>query len=119
MGLCRCMTIRPVASGWSAEAHELAGTPPPAASSFGRQPVAPRYAAFLSYSHRVDAELAPIIRQALQRFAKPWYRQRAVRVFLDEATLSANAALWGAIEQALLASEFFVLLASPDAARSP
>jgi WD40 repeat protein len=77
------------------------------------------YAAFLSYSHALDGKLAPALQAGLQRFAKPWYRQRALRVFRDETSLSANPALWPSIEQALSASEFFVLLASPEAAASP
>jgi WD40 repeat protein len=77
------------------------------------------YKAFISYSHAVDGRLAPALQDALHRFAKPWYRLRALRVFRDQASLSANPALWASIEQALKSSEFFILLASPDAARSP
>jgi hypothetical protein len=80
---------------------------------------AQRYTAFISYSHAVDGRLAPAVQGALHRFAKPWYRLRALRVFRDEASLSANPALWASIETALAGSEFFILLASPDAARSP
>ena len=76
------------------------------------------YAAFISYSHAVDGKLAPSLQGALHRFAKPWYRLRAVRVFRDEASLSANPGLWSSIEAALAASQFFILLASPQAARS-
>jgi len=77
------------------------------------------YTAFISYSHAVDGRLAPALQAALHRFAKPWYRLRALRVFRDQASLSANPALWGSIASALAGSEFFILLASPDAARSP
>jgi WD40 repeat protein len=76
------------------------------------------YAAFISYSHAVDGMLAPALQSALHRFAKPWYRLRAVRVFRDEASLSANPGLWSSIEAALGASQYFILLASPEAARS-
>ena len=79
---------------------------------------ADRYAAFISYSHAVDGRLAPAVQSALHRFAKPWYRTRALRVFRDEASLSANPALWASIEAALAASDFLILLASPDAASS-
>jgi WD40 repeat protein len=77
-----------------------------------------RYNAFLSYSRAVDGKLAPALQGALQRFAKPWYRTRALRIFRDDASLSANPDLWSSIEAALADSEFFVLLASPEAARS-
>jgi WD40 repeat protein len=76
------------------------------------------YHAFISYSHAVDGILAPALQRGLRRFAKPWYRLEAVRVFRDEASLSANPGLWSSIEQALDQSLFFVLLASPAAAGS-
>jgi WD40 repeat protein len=66
----------------------------------------------------VDGRLAPALRIALHRFAKPWYRLRALRVFRDDASLSANPDLWSAIEDALGSAEFFILLASPEAAAS-
>jgi WD40 repeat protein len=76
------------------------------------------YAAFISYSRAVDSKLAPALRDALHSFAKPWYRLRALRVFRDDASLTANPALWPSIQAALAESEFFILLASPEAARS-
>jgi len=76
------------------------------------------YKAFLSYSHVSDIRLASALHSALHRFAKPWYRLRAMRVFRDKTSLSANPALWPAIEKALGSSEFFVLVASPAAASS-
>jgi MTH538 TIR-like domain (DUF1863) len=54
----------------------------------------------------------------LERFAKPWYRARALRIFRDNASLSANPGLWTSIEKALAASAWLVLMASPRAARS-
>jgi WD40 repeat protein len=92
-----------------------------AGNSGGRQPKtggAASYAAFLSYSHALDGKLAPALQGGLQRFAKPWYRLRALRVFRDEANLSASPGLWSSIQTALESSEFFILLASPEAARS-
>jgi WD40 repeat protein len=55
----------------------------------------------------------------LQRFAKPWWKRRALRLFRDEASLSANPHLWSSITEALDDSAWFVLLLSPDAAESP
>ncbi len=78
-----------------------------------------QHAAFLSYSRAADGRLAPALQQGLQRFAKPWNRQRALRVFRDDANLSANPALWSSIQDALDGSEYFILLASPEAAASP
>ena len=76
------------------------------------------YSAFISYSHALDGRLAPALDDALERFAKPWYRRRALHVFRDETSLSANPGLWPSIEAALASSEFFILLASPEAAQS-
>jgi WD40 repeat protein len=77
-----------------------------------------RYRAFVSYSHESDARLAASLQQSLSRIAKPWYRLRTMRVFLDATSLSANPALWPTIEQALGQTEYFLLLASPVSARS-
>jgi WD40 repeat protein len=76
------------------------------------------YAAFLSYSHSADRELAVAVQRALQRIGKPWYRAPRIKIFRDEASLSANPGLWSSIEQSLAQSDYFLLLASPDAARS-
>jgi WD40 repeat protein len=77
------------------------------------------YRAFISYSHAVDGKLAPAVQSALHRLAKPWYKLRAVAVFRDKTSLAANPALWKAIEAALAQSDYFLLMASPESARSP
>jgi WD40 repeat protein len=77
------------------------------------------YDAFISYSRRQDGWLAPALQGGLERFAKPWYRVRGLRVFRDKASLAASPELWGSIEAALRDSRWFILLASPEAARSP
>ena len=77
-----------------------------------------RYQGFMSYSHAADGKLAPAIHSALHGIAKPWYRLRAMHVFSDRSNLSANPALWPSIQQALADSDFFLLLASPEAAGS-
>ena len=76
------------------------------------------YDGFISYSHAADGALAPALQQGLQRLAKPWHSRRALRIFRDETGLSTNRHLWSAIETALDESAWFVLLASPEAARS-
>jgi hypothetical protein len=55
------------------------------------------YDAFISYSHALDGALAPALRTGLERFTKPWYRSRALRVFRDTASLSANPDLWSSL----------------------
>lgn len=76
------------------------------------------YKAFMSYSSAADSQLAAAFQRSLHQFARPWYRLRSMRIFRDETSLSSTPKLWGAIEAALQASEYFILLASPDAARS-
>jgi hypothetical protein len=73
---------------------------------------------FISYSHALDGALAQALQTGLERFAKPWYRQRALRVFRDTTNLAASPGLWSSIEEALASSVWLVLMASPEAARS-
>ncbi|GAB3810037.1 hypothetical protein [Micromonospora zhanjiangensis] len=90
----------------------------------GRWPAAPHrtpatgFDAFISYSHALDGRLAPTLQRELERFAKPWHRTRSLRVFRDDANLTANAGLWPSIEAALAASRWLILMASPEAAAS-
>ena len=77
------------------------------------------YKAFISYSHRTDRTLAPAVQSALNRFARPWYRLRWVRIFRDDTDLGVSPHLWSSIQEALTRSEHFLLLASPQAAASP
>ena len=76
------------------------------------------YKVFISYSHAADDKLAPALQSALHRFAKPFYRLRALRVFRDKTSLHLTPELWPLIQQALAQSEYLLLLASPGAARS-
>lgn len=77
------------------------------------------YSAFISYSHTADSRLAAALQSALHRFAKPWYKLRALHIFRDQTNLAVNPALWSSIREALDQSSFFILLASPEAAASP
>ncbi len=81
-------------------------------------PRAPVYDAFMSYRHAADGLLAPRLQAGLQRFAKPWWKLRALRTFRDEASLSANPHLWSSITAALDRSGWFVVLLSAEAAAS-
>ena len=76
------------------------------------------YDVFISYNRRQDGWLAPALQAGLERFAKPWYRISALRVFRDTASLAASPELWGTIEAALRDSRWLILLASPEAAQS-
>jgi hypothetical protein len=77
------------------------------------------YDCFISYARAPDEALARAVRKGLAALAKPWYRRRAVRVFLDTASLSASPELGSSIVEALERSRFFILLASPEAADRP
>ena len=74
--------------------------------------------AFISYSHAADAELAKQLEAGLQRFAKPWYRVRELRVFRDAANLNLSPHLWDGIVEALGSASYLLYLASPEAAAS-
>ena len=76
------------------------------------------YDAFISYNHGADARLAEFVQRGLTRFAKPWHRLRAMRVFRDQTNLSLRPDLWSGIEEALSQSRYLVLFASPQAASS-
>jgi len=76
------------------------------------------YDVFISYSHGGDDLLSERVQDALSKFAKPWYRRRALNVFRDRTALSANPGLWSSIADAIDSSRYFLFLASPDAAAS-
>ena len=76
------------------------------------------YDAFISYSHRLDGAIAARLQAELQRFAKPWYQVRALRVFRDQTSLAASPQLWATIEQAMSNSRWLILIASPESAQS-
>src|SRR5262245_23541512 len=78
-----------------------------------------RYDAFISYSHAADSQLAPRLQDGMQRMARPWWRRRALHVFRDNTGLTANPGLWTSIATAMDSAEWFVFLASPEAAASP
>jgi WD40 repeat protein len=85
------------------------------------QPAEPfRYDVFISYTHVEvrDATIARALKHGLERLAKPWYRRRALRVFLDESGVGA-AGLRSTIVAAMQASRSCILVASPTAARRP
>lgn len=79
----------------------------------------PKYDAFVSYSHAGEEEIAQRLQEGVERFAKPWYRTRSMRLFLDKNSLTASPGLWSSIEEALAESRWLILIASKHAGRSP
>lgn len=77
-----------------------------------------KYNAFISYSHGADADLAPGLERALEKFAKPTFKRRALRIFRDSNDLSISPDLWGKIEEGLKESEYLVYCASAASAKS-
>lgn len=83
-----------------------------------RRDPASGFDAFISYSHRADGLFAAAFQRDLERFAKPWYQIRSLRVFRDDTNLSPGP-LKASIERALADSEWLILLACPESAGSP
>jgi hypothetical protein len=88
-------------------------------SSPGSAATAPAraYQYFISHAS-ADLALAIKLRTGLQSFNKNWTMFRAASVYLDETNLPAKPDIRTAIDEAVRASEYFVLLASPAAADS-
>lgn len=97
---------------------QASGEPAAAAAATGMPSPVERRDAFISYSHGASGEMARGLQNALQRFAKPWWRRRSISVFRDETDLSVNPALWDFIVANLAASDRLILIASPQAANS-
>lgn len=76
-----------------------------------------KYDAFISYSWVPDKRLASYLQKAVHGFARPWYRRRSVRIFLDVTGLTTPEA-WIGIQAALKSSRHLILLASPGAVES-
>ncbi|MEM7306581.1 MAG: hypothetical protein AAF682_07920 [Planctomycetota bacterium] len=78
------------------------------------------YKAFLCYRRlrMARSNVAAELQEALERFRRPWNRPRAFRVFRDvtdgHATADGQALLYDALDR----SEFLIVVATPDAARS-
>jgi hypothetical protein len=80
--------------------------------------MADQFDAFISYARRPSSDLANALQGGIERFAKPWNRLRAARVFRDDSSMSANTALWSTIVGGLNQARWLILLASPEAAMS-
>ena len=77
-----------------------------------------KYKGFISYSHAGDQRFAPALQHAVETFNRSLLRRRTIQVFRDDTNLTLSPHLWPDIENALRSSEFFLLLASPEAAGS-
>lgn len=77
-----------------------------------------KYKGFLSYKHGDDDALANGLEKALEKFAKPTFKRRAIEIFRDGNDLSAAADLGEKIRNGLIDSEYFICMASPTYAQS-
>ncbi|MEZ6032010.1 MAG: TIR domain-containing protein [Planctomycetaceae bacterium] len=77
-----------------------------------------QYDAFISYSHKADSELAKVLQVRLERWARPWFAARTAKLFRDQVSLTATPHLWTTIAASLDNSEYLILLASTDSAKS-
>ena len=77
-----------------------------------------KYNAFISYSHRQDGELGVNLEKALEKFAKPTFKRRALNIFRDANDLSAASNLGNKIKAGLDNSEYFIFMASVASAQS-
>ena len=92
--------------------------PEPATARAARRGRSIERDAFISYRHDPDSRVAQALKQGLERLAKPWYRRRALSVFLDSANLGAEDDLPQRIERELMGARYLVLLACPESAAS-
>lgn len=76
------------------------------------------YDAFISYSHKADAELAKVLQYRLEKWARPWFATRTAMLFRDQVSLTATPHLWKTIAESLDSSKHLILLASTDSATS-
>jgi hypothetical protein len=58
-----------------------------------------------------------VIQRALENFGRPLFRQRSMRVFRDDASLTMTPELWSSLQRVLDRSRYFLLLASPESAK--
>ncbi|WP_442846165.1 TIR domain-containing protein [Leeuwenhoekiella sp. H156] len=77
-----------------------------------------KYKAFLSYSHSQDTDLGTSLEKALEKFAKPTFKRRALEIFRDANDLSAAADLGEKIRTGLEESEYFICMACEKYAQS-
>ncbi|MFE2753895.1 TIR domain-containing protein [Actinosynnema sp. NPDC059335] len=76
------------------------------------------YDAFISYSHQADDGTAARLQRLVRRVGRPWYQRSGLRIFRDQTNLVMSESLWESIARELRRSHHFVLIASPQAAKS-
>ena len=87
-----------------------------ASSRFAGKPR--QYDAFLCHVSRLDGPLARVLRDELHRLARSPFQLRALRIFVDHASVAAGE-LPAQIASALSASRFLVVMVRPELVSRP
>jgi hypothetical protein len=80
-----------------------------------------KYNAFISYSHQADKPIVRALHNNILRIGRAWYQRPKLpklAIFRDETALSATASLPSKLKESVRASEYFILIACPEAANS-
>ena len=77
-----------------------------------------KYNAFISYSHDTEFQLAVTLKNALKKFAKPWGMRSKLRIYRDTSSQDLTSDLMRDVKQAMDASNYFILMASPGSKQS-
>ncbi|KAA5824467.1 TIR domain-containing protein [Algibacter amylolyticus] len=77
-----------------------------------------KYNAFLSYNHTQDTDLGTSLEKALEKFAKPTFKRRALEIFRDANDLPLASDLGDKIRVGLEGSDYFICMANKRYAQS-
>lgn len=77
-----------------------------------------KYDGFISYAHREERDIAARLQESVERCAPPLFRTRALHVFRDVRSSGANPDLWRSLDDEMADSDWFILIASRQAAKS-
>jgi hypothetical protein len=72
----------------------------------------------MSYHKATDTVFCRDLQQDLERFGKPLFKPRMMRIFRDATNLAATSDLTDSLCQAIDSSTFLILLARPESAQS-
>jgi flagellar biosynthesis chaperone FliJ len=65
-----------------------------------------KYHAFISYRQATESDVAEKLEKALQQYAKPWHKLRAMNIYRDNDDQNLSPNLKKAVEDAMDGSEY-------------
>lgn len=77
-----------------------------------------KYDGFISYAHREERKVAARLQESVEKCLPPLFRTRGLHLFRDERSSGANPDLWPSLDQELANSDWFILIATRQAAES-